>query len=175
MILSAQSLEWFRILDQKVRAYGSENRTNWESFDFVDAANQLNDMARATPAWIESYATIRTQLNERRPTDVATPESKAFESLSSLAQGATCPQVVDIDFPALALRRAEWINESLHLKLDHLHEQHGRFTTFRIVGVEPRLWYLTGINGTTMDVTAKATTVTVPLINGDLEITPGSY
>ena len=48
-------------------------------------------------------------------------------------------------------------------------------TTFRIVGVEPRMWYVTGADGVTIDVTAQSVIVRVPLVNADLEFTPGSY
>ena len=86
-----------------------------------------------------------------------------------------CPQVVGVDFPTLALSRAEWVNGSLHLRLAPLREDPNTFTTFRIVGAEPRLWDLSGVNGVTMDVTARAVIVRVPLVSGDLEFSPGSY
>ena len=86
-----------------------------------------------------------------------------------------CPQVVDVDFPAVALRRAEWQSGALHLSLAPLVEDPSQWTTFRIVDVEPRLWYLTGIEGATMDVRPDAVVVRVPMVAGDLEFTPGSY
>ncbi len=86
-----------------------------------------------------------------------------------------CPQVVDVDFPAVALTRAEWVNGCLMLKLAPLVEDPNRTTTFRIVDVEPRLWYLTGIPNATMDVTPSCVIVRVPLVHGTLEFTPGSY
>ena len=88
---------------------------------------------------------------------------------------AACPQVVDVDFPTLALSRAEWVNGSLHLRLAPVHENPRVSTTFRIVGVEPRIWCVSGIDGATTDITAKAVIVRVPLVSGDLEFTPGSY
>jgi len=62
-----------------------------------------------------------------------------------------------------------------HLSLAPLVEDPTQWTTFRIVGVEPRLWYLTGIEGATMDVRPDSVVVRVPMVAGDLEFTPGSY
>ena len=87
----------------------------------------------------------------------------------------TCPQIVDVDFPTVALSRAEWINGCLHLRLAPLHENPAARTTFRLVGVEPRVWCCTGIDGVTLDFTAHAVIVRVPLVHGDLEFAPGSY
>lgn len=86
-----------------------------------------------------------------------------------------CPQVVGVDFPAVALSRAEWVDGALHLRVAPLEEDPRRRTTFQIVGAEPRMWYLTGIDGATMDVTSSSVVVQVPLVSGDLEFTPGSY
>ena len=86
-----------------------------------------------------------------------------------------CPQVVGVDFPTLALDRAEWIDGALHLGLAPLREDPRRYTTFRLEGGEPRLWYLTGIDGATMDTAGSAIIVRVPLVKGTLEFTPGSY
>jgi len=93
----------------------------------------------------------------------------------SAAPLESCPQVVDIDFPMVALSRAEWINGALHLTLSTLRDDPSKWTTFRIVGAEPRLWYLTGIEGATMDVTSDSVIVRVPQVSGPLEFTPGSY
>jgi hypothetical protein len=87
----------------------------------------------------------------------------------------SCPQVVDVDFPNVALTRAEWINGNLYLKLAPLQEDPAKTTTFRIIGVEPRLWCLAGIDGATMDVTPKSVIVRVPMVAGTLEFTEGSY
>ena len=97
-----------------------------------------------------------------------------WSALSS-APLATCPQVVDVDVPEVVLTRAEWDRESLLLTLDPVHPDPRAWTEFRIVGVEPRLWWLTGIEGTTMDVRSDCVVVRVPKVAGDLEFTPGSY
>jgi hypothetical protein len=86
-----------------------------------------------------------------------------------------CPQVVDVDIPALVLTRAEWQNGALLLTLDPLDPDPSAWTEFRIVGAEPRLWWLAGIDGATMDVHADCVVVRTPLVAGDLEFTPGSY
>jgi hypothetical protein len=96
-------------------------------------------------------------------------------SMALLAPVDACPQVVDIDFPSVALRRAEWVDGSLHLRLAPLQSASHRWTQFRVVGAEPRQWYQTGIDGATTDVTAGAMIVRVPLVDGVLEFTPGSY
>jgi hypothetical protein len=86
-----------------------------------------------------------------------------------------CPQVVDVEFPNVALSRAEWVDGALHLQLAVREENAKVRTTFRIVGAEPRVWYLTGIDGTTMDTSGSSVIVRVPMVNGNLELMPGSY
>jgi hypothetical protein len=86
-----------------------------------------------------------------------------------------CPQVVDVEFPAMAMRRAEWTDGALHLRLAPLREDGRRMTTFRIVGAEPRQWDLTAPDGTTLDVTASGVTVRTPMVEADVILTPGSY
>lgn len=86
-----------------------------------------------------------------------------------------CPQIVDVDFPTLALNRAEWVDGALHLGLAPLREDPKKLTTFRLIGAEPRLWYLSGIDGATMDTKADSTIITVPLVKAELQLTPGSY
>ena len=41
-----------------------------------------------------------------------------------------CPQLVDVDFPAMAFTRAEWVDGNLHLRLAPLHENTSVFTSF---------------------------------------------
>lgn len=87
-----------------------------------------------------------------------------------------CPQVVDVDFPDVALSRAEWRSDGgLYLTMAPRVEDPNRWTSFRITGVEPRQWDLTGINGTTLDVRRDSVQVRCPMVHGDLEFTPGSY
>jgi hypothetical protein len=93
----------------------------------------------------------------------------------SAAPLAPCPQVVDVDFPAMAFRRAEWVDGNLHLGLAPLHEDPQRFTSFRLVGAEPRVWEVHGLEGVSLDVTASGVSVRVPMIAADLELIRGSY
>lgn len=85
------------------------------------------------------------------------------------------PQVVGVDFPAVALRTAEWRNGELHLELAVRDEDPSARTTFRIVGAEPRVWELTGIDGASLDHTAHALIVRVPKVSGWLTFGRGSY
>ncbi len=88
---------------------------------------------------------------------------------------APCPQLVGVDFPDVALFRAEWINGVLHVGQAPSSENRQRWTTFRLVGDEPRMWYLTGIDGAMMDTAGSAVVVRVPQVRGELEFAPGSY
>ena len=65
-----------------------------------------------------------------------------------------CPQVVGVDFPDMAFHRAEWIDGNLHLGLAPLREDPQRYTSFRLVGAEPRVWEVHGLEGVSLDVTA---------------------
>ena len=97
-----------------------------------------------------------------------------WEALSA-APLTACPQVVDVDFPVMALDRAEWIGSSLHLGLAPLYEDPNVYTTFRIVGVEPRQWDISGIDGAMVDAKADGVVVRVPLKKATMTFTPGSY
>ena len=85
-----------------------------------------------------------------------------------------CPQVVDVDFPNVALTRAEWKNGSLLLTVAPLHEDPNAWTKFRIVGAEPREWSLTGIDGATAETRTSEVLVRVPMVAGDLELVPAN-
>jgi len=88
---------------------------------------------------------------------------------------APCHQVVGVNAPDVLLRRAEWIREALHVGLAPRKADPARWTTFRITGAEPRMWYLTGTLSATMDTAGNATIVRAPLVDGELEFAPGSY
>ena len=75
---------------------------------------------------------------------------------------APCPQVVGVDVPDVVLTRAEWRDGALLLTIDPLHPDAAVWTEFRIVGVEPRLWWLSGIDGATMDVRTDCVVVRTP-------------
>ena len=86
-----------------------------------------------------------------------------------------CPQVVDVDFPAIALSRAEWIDGNLHLRLAPLREDPEVFTSFRLVGAEPRNWDVHGIEGAGVELTTHGVNIRVPMIAADVELIRGSY
>ena len=93
----------------------------------------------------------------------------------SAAPLASCPQVVDVDFPNVALKRAEWHGETLLLTIDPLAPDPSAWTEFRIVGVEPVLWRVNGIEGVTIDVRSDSVVVRLPRVAGDLEFTRSSH
>jgi len=97
-----------------------------------------------------------------------------WESLSA-APLPGCPQVVGVDFPTMALDRAEWIGSSLYLGLAPRFEDPNVYTTFRIVGVEPRQWDIGGIDGAMVEAKSDGVVVRVPLIKSTMTFTPSSY
>ena len=46
---------------------------------------------------------------------------------------------------------------------------------FRLVGAEPRVWYLTGIQDVHMDTNGATVVMWVAMVHGELVFTPGSY
>ncbi len=86
-----------------------------------------------------------------------------------------CPQIVDVDFPAMAFTRAEWIDGNLHLRLAPLREDVNTFTSFRIVGAEPRQWDVHGLDGVSLDLTTSGLNVRVPMVVADLQLLRSSY
>lgn len=156
--------------------------------DLVVDALAVAELAACTPAWTEPHLRLLDRLvaAHARGAGGAAGEGdrlrhEAGQHAIAAARGALaapptpCPQVVDVDFPALALRRAEWVAGSLLLELAPEHPDPAARARFRVVGLEPRMWYQTGIDGATTDVTASAMVVHVPLVAGRLEFTPGSY
>jgi len=83
--------------------------------------------------------------------------------------------LVDVDFPAVALRRAEWTRDCLVLRIDVVQPEPGRTTSFRLVDTEPRIWCMTGIDRVSTEVTGHGVIVRIPMTGGELEFTPGSY
>lgn len=134
------------------------------------------------PTWSDGEFTWGMALDEPHPRGqfnafLATAEAAGPGRWAALSAGSlgSCPQVVDVDMPDVVLSRAEWSGESLLLTLAPRREDATRSTEFRIVGVEPRLWWLVGIDGATMDVRSDCVVVRCPMVAGDLEFTPGSY
>jgi len=124
-----------------------------------EAAEAIRTTARETaarhvPAWAEPYLRLD-------PKFVVDP----------------CPQVVAIDFPAIALTRAEWLDGALYLSLLPFRppDPSPRWTSFSIKGAEPRLWDLAAPNGTTVEVTGNGIHVRTRFEPCNLTFTPGSY
>jgi hypothetical protein len=167
------------------RAYGSSLvlAREWE---LVDLAKRLETAIEASyePTWNDERGefTWGMGLDEPHPRGqfnafLAAAEASGpgrWEQLSA-APLARCPQVVDVDFPTMALNRAEWVGSSLYLGLRPLREDPKVYTTFRVVGVEPRQWDLSGIDGASLEAKADGLVVRVPLITADIEFTPSSY
>jgi hypothetical protein len=97
-----------------------------------------------------------------------------WTSLMSAAPAARA-QVVDLDFPTLGLRRAEWSNGFLFLRLDPRREDHAARSTFRLVGAEPRVWWVSGAPDITVEMSARDVTVRVPMVAATIEFAPSSY
>lgn len=184
VMLSDRSLEWLRDLNGLMP--GPENAKA------DDVAYILGLMANTTPAWTERYSAIvrryeplvqlpippepseqAQRLASDLGLDTSTPATSDLWALHG--KPVTHPQVVEIEFPSVALSRAEWIRGSLYLQMVRLHEDAAAWTEFRIIGVEPRMWDITGVEGVRIDVRASGVNVRVPLVTGWLEFTPGSY
>ena len=97
-----------------------------------------------------------------------------WEALSA-APLELCPQIVGVDFPAMAFTRAEWLDGNLHLRLAPLREDPTVRTSFRIIGAEPRNWDVHGMDGVSLDLSSTGLDVRVPMIAGDLELIRSSY
>ncbi len=136
----------------------------WDPGSGIDELlRDIGGMAQQTPAWVEPYQSIVGLLVEN-----------GADALAN-SPVASCPQVVDISFPQVALSRAEWTDGGLYLTLAPRTVDPERWTMFRIVGVEPRLWDLLAPDGTTYEATARGIQVRTRMVAADIEFTPGSY
>ena len=96
-------------------------------------------------------------------------------SALSAAPIEPCPQIVGVDFPDMALRKAVWVGDALHISLAPRVENPKVFTEFRLVGAEPRLWFITGIDNAAMDTRGSEVVFRVPMVNADMVLMPGIY
>lgn len=124
-----------------------------------------------------------------RPRDAAPPLPAAAVALLAAADTTTPgqlvasvtaptpvqPQLLDVDFPAFGLRRAEWQQGFLHLRFDPLVEDRAGRSTFRLVGAEPRVWWVSGVDNVTIDLSVAEATVRVPTVRCAVEFAPSSY
>lgn len=155
-----------------------------KEWSMAELVQGLTDAVEASyePTWNDGEFTWGMRLDEEHPRGqfnafLAAAEAAGPGMWSALSAKPLerCPQVVDVDFPTLALSQAEWVDGALLLHLAPLQEDPRTFTSFRIVGAEPRLWEVSGIEGATIDVTAGSVLVRAPLVEGDLHFTPSSY
>ncbi|MEO6651470.1 MAG: hypothetical protein ABIP17_02295 [Ilumatobacteraceae bacterium] len=153
----------------------------WELHDLEQRLVEAIE-ASFEPTWSDGEFTWGMGLDEPYPRGqfnafLATAEAAGPGRWAALSAAplASCPQVVDVDVADVVMSRAEWSDGSLLLTLAPTVSDPSRWTEFRVVGVEPRLWWLVGIEGATMDVRADCVVVRCPLVAGDLEFTPGSY
>ena len=85
-----------------------------------------------------------------------------------------CPQVVDVDFPRVALRQAEWTGGTLRLGLAPLADDPAQRTTFSVVGADHGSWQITGHEGATVKQTDQGLLVDTPLVTSDFELAPSA-
>ncbi len=95
----------------------------------------------------------------------------AWEAVSA-APLPVCPQVVGVDFPAVAMRRAAWHEGALDLRLDALRPDAGATTSFRIEGAPAGEWTVEGPDGTAIERIGPDLVVTAPSVSGDLRVSP---
>ena len=104
MALSERSLGWLRDLHATL-----SERADLDSSDLVDVAQRLG---------IEPFSALLDQLVSRHP-DAAEDVRRCFVEAAPVDP---CPQVVGVEFPTMALRRAEWVRGNLHLSLAPLRD-----------------------------------------------------
>ena len=85
-----------------------------------------------------------------------------------------CPQIVGVDFPAVALSKAEWSDGELHLSLAPLVQDPGQTTKFRLVGAEATNWTVIGVDGATVTARGAEVEFEVPMIASELTVRPVS-
>ncbi len=127
--------------------------------EVTEITGELAAMAALTPAWVEPYVALVERL---------APDAPPFDV-------DPCPQIVDVDVPDMALRRAAWTDGNLHLTTAPQQEDPTRSTSFRLVGAEPRNWDIHGPDGVFLDLSTSGLGIRVPMVAADLELIRGSY
>jgi hypothetical protein len=91
----------------------------------------------------------------------------------------TEPTVCDVDFPAVALTRAEWdaASRRLHLSLHPVNDTiAGKPTSLRITGLgDPSRWTATSPTGATVDTEVRGPDLLVTTTAGQRDLTIGPY
>ncbi len=82
-----------------------------------------------------------------------------------------CAQAVGVDFPAVALSRAEWSGDTLHITIVPLVEQPDQQTEFSVVGLEPgRGWKVVGAAGAHVSATAHGVKIVADLVASSFSV-----
>jgi hypothetical protein len=92
-----------------------------------------------------------------------------WEALSA-APLEPCPQIVDVDFPAIALDRAEWSGDTLHLSIAPLHEDPVGRTSFRLLGVESATWEVVGHDDVSIEPAPGGLTIGLPVVTAEFSL-----
>lgn len=117
------------------------------------------------------------ELAERTLALLAAADATAPGMLALLEQPVgPQPQLVDVDFPAFGLRRAEW-NASgfLTMRFDPVVEDRTARTRFRLVGAEPRVWWVSGLENVLVHLASEDSTITAPTRAATVEFAPSSF
>lgn len=153
----------------------------WEMPDLRDRLASAIDAAYG-PTWDNGEFAWHLGLDEPHPRGqfnarLAAAEANEPGSWERLftAPLEPCPQVVDLDFPDMALDRAEWVGGNLHLGLCPRHEDPERFTYFRLVGAEPRMWDVHGVPNARIESTLSGLNVRVPMVRAEMSLIRSSY
>ena len=81
-----------------------------------------------------------------------------------------CRQITGVDFPTVALRRAEWIGGTLHLGLAPVHDDADAWTTFQLDSADVESWTIDGADGATVEVSAGVATIRARLVTSNLRL-----
>lgn len=95
--------------------------------------------------------------------------------MSEDAEPEAGPRVLDLAEPGVSITRFEVGRGCINMTFEVAEPDPTRRVFFRIVGVEPRMWDVTGPDGLTYEVTSSAMLVRMPLVGGDVEFVEGSY
>lgn len=175
--LTADPLEALR--DVRGPAVALALAREWGIADLEARLSRAID-AQFEPTWDHGRGefTWRLGLGEEHPRGqynafLATAEAASPGAWSRLSAAplAKCPQVVGVDFPNVALARAQWADGVLHLRLDVHRADPAVLTTFRIVGAQAgRPWSVAGAERSTIERDRDDLVVTTPMRSGDLRI-----
>lgn len=86
-----------------------------------------------------------------------------------------CPQIVDVDTKNMGFDRAEWVGGNLHLGLAPNLEDPSVSTSFRVVGAEPRMWDIHGVENARMESRMSGLNLRVPMVKADVTLIRSSY